>query len=79
MSDNSAKPEENVALEPPKGAEEVPTTSEAATVPGTEGVSPVTAEATTEETPAEEKKEEKPEPKEITHGLLAKAHGGLLS
>ncbi|KAI5839992.1 Pleckstrin homology domain-containing protein [Morchella snyderi] len=74
MSDNAAKPEEKVILEPSKATEESPTPG----VTETEEVAPGTVEAADEETP-EEKKEEKPEPKEITHGLLAKAHGGLLS
>ena len=37
------------------------------------------AEEKTEEEEEEAVKEEKPEPKEITHGTLAKTHGGLLS
>lgn len=77
MSD-SVKPEEKpVALEPPKASEEITTMSEAAPAALTDEVTPVEVDKAADE--ASEEKKEKSEPKEITHGTLSKAHGGLLA
>lgn len=79
MSD-SVKPEEKpVVLEGTNIAEEIPTTSEAGPAAVTDEVTVADPDNTIEETTSEEKKEEKAEPKEITHGTLSKAHGGLLA
>lgn len=80
MSD-SVKPEEKpVVLEGTNVVEEILTTSEAGPATVTDEVTAVeAADNAIEETTSEEKKEEKAEPKEITHGTLSKAHGGLLA
>lgn len=78
MSD-SVKPEDkSTAHEPPKAAEEIPTTSEPVPAAGADGVTPVADPTPAEPTLIEEKKGDE-EPKEITHGTLQKAHSGLLA
>lgn len=79
MSD-SVKPEEKpVVLEGTNVVEEILTTPEAGPAAVTDEVTAVEADNAIEETTSDEKKEEKAEPKEITHGTLSKAHGGLLA
>lgn len=79
MSD-SVKPEEKpVVLEGTNVVEEIPTTSEAGPAAVTDEVTAAEGDNTVEETTSDDKKEEQAEPKEITHGTLSKAHGGLLA
>lgn len=84
MSDIATKPEEKPVVETPKVDEAAAPLQETTATTVTDAPA-VVEEAKTEETPAEvkaeeeEAKEEKPEPKEITHGILSKNHGGLLA
>lgn len=94
MSDAATKPEEvkPVVAEEPKVEENVPVMPASTIVPvgATDAAVAVTGEKP-EDKPADEKaeetkepkdeeaKDEKPEPKEITHGILSKNHGGLLA
>ncbi|TGZ76285.1 hypothetical protein EX30DRAFT_258449 [Ascodesmis nigricans] len=83
MSDATAtKPTEPVAADSPK-VEETATApaTETTPAPAVEETTATAAAAEEETKPAEEpkKEEEKPEPKEITHGTLAKTHRGVLS
>lgn len=65
-----------MVLEGTNVAEEIPTTSEAAPAAVTDEVTAAETDNTVEETTSGE---EQAEPKEITHGTLSKAHGGLLA
>lgn len=79
MSDSVKPDEKPVVLEGANVAEEIPTTSEAGPATVTDEVTAAELDHTIDEATSEEKKEEKAEPKEITHGTLSKAHGGLLA